>query len=183
MSKLLAVCLMLIPSFAFGGVNTNCGGLAAVPTVTLVAACGSTRVTLAERMRERRASRLAARSSRLAAASCGGTATVACSGVAVVAVASVCVNCVVPDVVLGVEAASYTPAASGLQAEAQWEANEMARRGAKGHIRGVISGVRFAGVGWSSGSNPSTCTPGSGTCVADAIARGAGGFFRVRYYR
>jgi len=139
-------------------------------------------VTLAERMRERRASRLAARSSRLAAASCGGTATVACSGVAVVAVPA-CVNCAVPDVVLGVEAASHAPAASGLQAEAQWEANEMARRGAKGHIRGTVSGVRFAGVGWSSGGNPSTCTPRSGTCVADAIARGADGYYRVRYYR
>ena len=182
MIKLILACLMLVPSVGFGGVTASCGGLAAVPTVTLVAICGATRVTLLERMRERRASRLAARSSRLAAASCGGAA-IACSGVAVVAVAPVCVNCVVPDVVLGVEAASHAPAASGLQAEAQWEANEMARRGAKGHIRGTVSGVRFAGVGWSSGGNPSTCTPRSGTCVADAIARGADGYYRVRYYR
>ena len=74
---------------------------------------------------------------------------------------------------------------NSLQAEAQSEAAAMASRGYKGHVRGTISGVRFCGVGWSSSSsNAPTCTPGGGmTLVADAVARGADGWYRVRYWR
>ena len=76
-------------------------------------------------------------------------------------------------------------AQSGYQAQAQAEANAMASRGYKGHIQGTLPGVRFCGVGWSSSSaNAPTCTPGSGmTLVADAVARGADGWYRVRYWR
>lgn len=71
------------------------------------------------------------------------------------------------------------------QAQAQAEAQMMASRRYKGHVRGTVPGVRFSGVGWSSsGPNASTCTPGSGmTLVADAVARGADGWYRVRYWR
>ena len=71
------------------------------------------------------------------------------------------------------------------QAQAQAEAQMMASRMYKGHVRGTVPGVRFSGVGWSSsGPNASTCTPGSGmTLVADAVARGRDGWYRVRYWR
>ena len=70
------------------------------------------------------------------------------------------------------------------QSQAQAEAQMMASRKYKGHVRGTIPGVRFAGVGWSSSGQPSTCTPGSGmTLVADAMARGSDGWYRVRYWR
>lgn len=74
---------------------------------------------------------------------------------------------------------------SSYQAQAQAEAQMMASRMFKGHVRGTIPGVRFAGVGWSSSSpNANTCTPGSGmTLVADAVARGRDGWYRVRYWR
>jgi hypothetical protein len=75
--------------------------------------------------------------------------------------------------------------ASGYQAQAQAEAQQMASRQFKGHVQGTVSGVRFSGVGWSSSSaNAPTCTPSSGmTLVADAVARGADGWYRVRYWR
>ncbi|MEZ6075682.1 MAG: hypothetical protein R3C56_08390 [Pirellulaceae bacterium] len=40
-------------------------------------------------------------------------------------------------------------------------------------------------MGWSSSSsNAPTCTPSGGmTLVADAVARGADGWYRVRYWR
>lgn len=71
------------------------------------------------------------------------------------------------------------------QAQAQAEAQRMASRMYKGHVQGTVPGVRFSGVGWSSSSsNASTCTPGGGmTLVADAVARGADGWYRVRYWR
>ncbi|RMF43805.1 MAG: hypothetical protein D6753_04225 [Planctomycetota bacterium] len=74
---------------------------------------------------------------------------------------------------------------SHYQAEAEYEAQQMAARGYKGHIRGTIAGVRFCGVGWSSHSpSPPTCTPGSAmTLVADAVVRGRDGWYRVRYWR
>ncbi len=73
---------------------------------------------------------------------------------------------------------------NSLQARAQAEAQQMASRNYKGHIQGTLPGVNFCGVGWSSSSNPSTCTPSSSmTLVADAIARGSDGWYRVRYWR
>lgn len=73
---------------------------------------------------------------------------------------------------------------SGFQAQAEAEARTMASRRFKGHVQGTVPGVNFAGVGWSSNSTPSTCTPsGRMTLVADAIARGSDGYYRVRYWR
>lgn len=71
------------------------------------------------------------------------------------------------------------------QAQAQAEAQMMASRRYKGHVRGTVPGVRFSGVGWSSSSpNANTCSPGYGmTLVADAVARGSDGWYRVRYWR
>lgn len=77
-----------------------------------------------------------------------------------------------------------TSSSSGFQAQAEAEARAMASRRFKGHIQGTVPGVNFAGVGWSSSSTPSTCTPGGRmTLVADAIARGSDGYYRVRYWR
>ncbi len=75
--------------------------------------------------------------------------------------------------------------ANSFQAMAQSEAQTMAARNHKGHVQGTVAGVRFCGVGWSSSSpNAPTCTPGGGmTLVADATARGADGWYRVRYWR
>lgn len=75
--------------------------------------------------------------------------------------------------------------ASGFQAQAQAEAQAMAARNFKGHVQGTVPGVGFCGVGWSSSSsNAPTCTPSSNmTLVADASARGADGWYRVRYWR
>ena len=77
------------------------------------------------------------------------------------------------------------PTTSSFQAQAQMEAQMMASRGYKGHVRGTIPGVSFCGVGWSSSSPAApTCTPGSGRqLVADAVARGRDGWYRVRYWR
>ena len=76
------------------------------------------------------------------------------------------------------------PVTNSLQAQAEAEARVMASRSYKGHVQGTLPGVRFCGVGWSSSSTPSTCTPGSAmTLVADAIVRGRDGFYRVRYWR
>ncbi|MCA9182327.1 MAG: hypothetical protein KDA51_12765 [Planctomycetales bacterium] len=71
------------------------------------------------------------------------------------------------------------------QAQAQAEAQTMASRNYKGHVRGTVPGVGFCGVGWSSSSsNAPTCTPSGGmSLVADAVARGADGWYRVRYWR
>ncbi|MCA9126155.1 MAG: hypothetical protein KDB22_03680 [Planctomycetales bacterium] len=72
-----------------------------------------------------------------------------------------------------------------LQSQAAYEAQQMAARSYKGHVRGTIAGVRFCGVGWSSSSpNAPTCSPAKGmTLVADAVARGRDGWYRVRYWR
>lgn len=74
---------------------------------------------------------------------------------------------------------------SNFQSQAQAEAQAMASRNFKGHIQGTVPGVGFCGVGWSSSSsNAPTCTPSNGmTLVADAVARGADGWYRVRYWR
>ncbi len=74
---------------------------------------------------------------------------------------------------------------NGFQAQAQAEAQAMAGRRYKGHVQGTIAGVGFCGVGWSSSSpNAPTCTPSGGmSLVADAVARGADGWYRVRYWR
>lgn len=79
----------------------------------------------------------------------------------------------------------YRTTTSNYQAQAQAEAQTMASRQYKGHVQGTVGGVRFSGVGWSSSSpNAATCTPGNGmTLVADAVARGADGWYRVRYWR
>jgi len=71
------------------------------------------------------------------------------------------------------------------QAQAQYEAQQMASRRYKGHVRGTIPGVNFCGVGWSSSSpNAPTCRPSrSMTLVADATVRGSDGWYRVRYWR
>jgi len=75
-----------------------------------------------------------------------------------------------------------TQAVSSDQAQAQAEANYMASRGIRGHVWGCIG--NFEGVGWSSGGMPSTCTPRRRMrLVADAIARGRGGVYRVRAWR
>jgi hypothetical protein len=81
--------------------------------------------------------------------------------------------------------ASGTSNGSYYQSQAQAEAQTMAARGHKGHIQGTIAGVRFCGVGWSSSSpNAPTCTPSGGMMlVADAVSRGADGWYRVRYWR
>ncbi|MEM7560235.1 MAG: hypothetical protein AAF394_14040 [Planctomycetota bacterium] len=75
--------------------------------------------------------------------------------------------------------------ASSYQTMAQNEANLMASKSYKGHVRGPAAGVRFVGVGWSSSSrNAPTCRPSKGmTLVADAVARGRDGWYRVRYWR
>ncbi|MEZ6133538.1 MAG: hypothetical protein R3C53_01380 [Pirellulaceae bacterium] len=80
---------------------------------------------------------------------------------------------------------SYTqPMTSNLQMQAQAEARLMASRSYKGHVQGTLPGVSFCGVGWSSSSTPSTCTPSSPmTLVADATVRGNDGWYRVRYWR
>lgn len=72
-----------------------------------------------------------------------------------------------------------------LQAQAEMEARMMASRQFKGHVRGTVAGVRFSGVGFSSSTpRAPTCTPGRGmTLVADAVARGRDGWYRVRYWR
>ena len=74
---------------------------------------------------------------------------------------------------------------NSFQAQAQAEAQSMAARNFKGHLQGTVPGVNFCGVGWSSSSpNAPTCTPSSPmTLVADATARGADGWYRVRYWR
>lgn len=74
---------------------------------------------------------------------------------------------------------------SGFQAQAEAEAQAMAARNYKGHVQGTVPGVGFCGVGWSSSSsNAPTCTPSGGmSLVADAVARGADGWYRVRYWR
>ncbi|MEO8268964.1 MAG: hypothetical protein ABI557_04530 [Aureliella sp.] len=74
---------------------------------------------------------------------------------------------------------------SNFQAQAQTEAQTMASRNYKGHVQGTVPGVGFCGVGWSSSSsNAPTCTPSNGmSLVADAVARGADGWYRVRYWR
>ncbi len=78
-----------------------------------------------------------------------------------------------------------SPSANNFQAQAQSEAQRMASRNFKGHVQGTVPGVGFCGVGWSSSSpNAPTCTPSNGmTLVADATARGADGWYRVRYWR
>ncbi|MFN3190464.1 MAG: hypothetical protein ACE361_08065 [Aureliella sp.] len=80
---------------------------------------------------------------------------------------------------------SYRSTSSSFQAQAQAEAQMMASRMYKGHVRGTVPGVRFSGVGFSSSSSRApTCTPRSGmTLVADAVARGRDGWYRVRYWR
>ncbi|MCA9132768.1 MAG: hypothetical protein KDA45_06425 [Planctomycetales bacterium] len=81
---------------------------------------------------------------------------------------------------------AYTaPTNNSFQAQAQAEAQQMASRNYKGHVQGTVPGVSFCGVGWSSSSrNAPTCTPSSPmTLVADAVARGADGWYRVRYWR
>lgn len=79
---------------------------------------------------------------------------------------------------------SQMATSNGFQAQAEAEARAMASRRHKGHIQGTVPGVNFCGVGWSSGSTPSTCTPSSNmTLVADATVRGSDGFYRVRYWR
>ncbi len=67
-----------------------------------------------------------------------------------------------------------------IQAEALREARLMAARNIRGHVGRTLG--RFEGCGWSSGSpEPPTCTPRRGmTLVADAIARGPRGWYRVR---
>ncbi len=74
---------------------------------------------------------------------------------------------------------------SSFQTQAQAEAQAMASRNYKGHVQGTVPGVSFCGVGWSSSSsNAPTCTPNNGmSLVADAVARGADGWYRVRYWR
>lgn len=80
---------------------------------------------------------------------------------------------------------SYPTTSNSFQAQAQSEAAMMAARNYKGHVRGTIAGVGFCGVGWSSSSpNAPTCSPGNGrTLIADAVARGSDGWYRVRYWR
>ncbi len=72
------------------------------------------------------------------------------------------------------------PAVNSYQQQAQAEANYMAARGIKGHVGGTIG--HFEGCGWASHGMPSTCVPPSGSyqLVADAVAHGNGGSYRVR---
>jgi hypothetical protein len=70
------------------------------------------------------------------------------------------------------------------QAEAQWEANYMAQRGIKGHVGRTIAD--FEGCGWSSHGTPPTCVPPDPWryhLVADAIAQGRDGQYRVRAWK
>ncbi len=80
---------------------------------------------------------------------------------------------------------SYGTTSGNFQSQAQAEAQAMASRNFKGHVQGTVPGVGFCGVGWSSSSpNAPTCTPSTGmSLVADATARGADGWYRVRYWR
>lgn len=79
----------------------------------------------------------------------------------------------------------YSSASNSFQAQAQAEAQTMASRQYKGHVQGTLPGVSFCGVGWSSSSSSApTCSPGNGmTLLADAVARGSDGWYRVRYWR
>ncbi len=83
---------------------------------------------------------------------------------------------------------SYSSQGSSGSAQqiAQARANAMASRGYKGHPNWAGSpfggGVGFEGVGFSSsGPNAPTCV-GRGSVVADAVAKGADGWYRVRLY-
>lgn len=91
---------------------------------------------------------------------------------------TICPNC-------GRVHSSAASSTSSFQQQAQAEAQAMAARGYKGHVQGTIPGVGFSGVGWSSSSpNAPTCTPGRGRVqLADAVARGRDGWYRVRYWR
>ena len=74
---------------------------------------------------------------------------------------------------------------------AQQRANYMAATGMSGHPplsagSWIAAGGRFEGVGWHSSPNAPhhaipTCTT-SGTPIADAVARGPGGSYRVRIW-
>lgn len=69
-----------------------------------------------------------------------------------------------------------------VQTEAQREVALMARRGIRGHVGRTLG--RFEGCGWSSGPNPPTCEPRRGmVLIAEATARGRGGYYRVRAWR
>jgi len=201
MKVLILAALMILPTQAYAGV-TACGGEAAACGGSvashghLFAGVRARHAARVDRRVQRRASRLAC-GGLSTSASCAGSTTTGCGGSAVVTVQTVTVAAAPCDatcestVVLGVEAPRLPLVANSssrnvgrFQQEAEWEAQQMASRGIKNHIRGVIPGVGFAGVGWSSGGTPSTCTPGrGGTCVADAIARGSDGLYRCRYYR
>jgi len=195
MKRLILIVLMILPTQAYAGV-TACGGeAAACGGSTLFAGMRARHAQRVDRRVQRRASRLAC-GGLSSSTSCAGSTTTGCGGSAVVAVQTVtvaaapCEATCESQVVLGVKAQLPLVANSSsrnvgrFQQEAEWEAQQMASRGIKNHIRGTIAGVRMAGVGWSSGGTPSTCTPGrGGTCVADAIARGSDGLYRVRYYR
>ncbi len=83
------------------------------------------------------------------------------------------------------------PAVSYAQQIAQQRANYMAATGMTGHPplsagSWHAAGGRFEGVGWRSSPNAPhhaipTCTT-SGSPIADAVARGRGGSYRVRIW-
>lgn len=81
---------------------------------------------------------------------------------------------------------------SSAQQVAQQRANYMAARGFHGHPPQSVGNWSrvgsFEGVGWAGGRRNKqsipTCTPGTGRqLVADAVAYGRGGSYRVRIWR
>ena len=69
------------------------------------------------------------------------------------------------------------------QERCQAEAEYMAKHDARRHVAGVIG--NFEGVGWSTSSQPSTCTPRRRMkLTGDAIVKGKNNtYYRVRSWR
>ncbi|MCP4782845.1 MAG: hypothetical protein GY903_26565, partial [Fuerstiella sp.] len=78
-------------------------------------------------------------------------------------------------------AESVKPQKSSLQVWAEAEAQMMAARRFKGHVRSAPTGT-FVGVGFSMSGRVVTCV-GSGQLVAQATLRGPDGYYHVRVWR
>ena len=85
---------------------------------------------------------------------------------------------------VGYVSVSASASNNSYQGWARTEATLMAQRNYRGHIQGVPAGATFAGVGWSSGGTPSTCTPNSRKMLlGDSTVCTSAGCFRARVWR